>query len=77
MVAAYLFALYLAQERNTLTEEQLKWHVRHLSELPVKMEKLLNDPEIDYEDLSKHFVLSSDFLYLVAASTSRLRSKAH
>ena len=64
MVAAYLFALYLAQERGTLTEDQLKWHVRHLSELPVKMEKLLNDPSIDYEDLSKHFVLSSDFLYL-------------
>ncbi|MBS1812392.1 MAG: glutamine--fructose-6-phosphate transaminase (isomerizing) [Acidobacteria bacterium] len=64
MVAAYLFALYLAQERNTLTQDQLKWHVRHLSELPVKMEKLLNNPEIDYEDLSKHFVLSSDFLYL-------------
>jgi glutamine---fructose-6-phosphate transaminase (isomerizing) len=64
MVAAYLFALYLAQERGTLTEDQLKWHVRHLSELPVKMEKLLNDPSIDYEDLSKNFVLSSDFLYL-------------
>jgi glutamine---fructose-6-phosphate transaminase (isomerizing) len=64
MVAAYLFALYLAQERGTLTEEQMKWHVRHLSELPVKMEKLLNNPEVDYEDLSKHFVLSSDFLYL-------------
>jgi glutamine---fructose-6-phosphate transaminase (isomerizing) len=64
IVASYLFALYLAQERNTLTEEQLKWHVRHLSEIPVKMEKLLNNPEIDYEDLSKHFVLSSDFLYL-------------
>lgn len=64
MVAAYLFALYLAQERKELSEEQLKWHVRHLSELPVKMEKLLNDPSIDYEDLSKHFVLSSDFLYL-------------
>ncbi len=64
MVAAYIFALYLAQERGTLSEEKLKWHVRHLSELPVKMEKLLNNPEIDYEDLSKHFVLSSDFLYL-------------
>ena len=64
MVAAYIFALYLAQERGTLSEDKLKWHVRHLSELPVKMEKLLNNPEIDYEDLSKHFVLSSDFLYL-------------
>jgi glucosamine--fructose-6-phosphate aminotransferase (isomerizing) len=64
MVAAYIFALYLAQERGTLSEEKLKWHVRHLSELPVKMEKLLNNPEIDYEELSKHFVLSNDFLYL-------------
>jgi glutamine---fructose-6-phosphate transaminase (isomerizing) len=64
IVAAYLFALYLAQERGTLTAEQMKWHVEHLSQLPVKMEKLLNNSEIDYEDLSKHFVLSSDFLYL-------------
>jgi glucosamine--fructose-6-phosphate aminotransferase (isomerizing) len=64
MVAAYLLALYLAQERGTLSEEQRKWHVHHLSEIPVKMEKLLNNPKIDYEDLSKHFVLSSDFLYL-------------
>jgi glutamine---fructose-6-phosphate transaminase (isomerizing) len=64
IVAAYLFALYLAQERGVLSEGQMKWHVRHLSELPVKMEKLLSNPEIDYEDLSKHFVLSNDFLYL-------------
>ena len=64
MVASYIFALFLAQERGTLTEEKLKWHARHLSELPVKMEKLLNNPEIDYEELSKKFVLSTDFLYL-------------
>lgn len=64
MVAAYIFALYLAQERGTLNQDQMKWHVQHLSELPVKIEKLLNNPEIDYEELSKHFVLSSDFLYL-------------
>jgi glucosamine--fructose-6-phosphate aminotransferase (isomerizing) len=64
MVAAYIFALYLAQERGTLSEEKLKWHAQHLSELPVKMEKLLNNPDIDYEELSKKFVLSTDFLYL-------------
>jgi glucosamine--fructose-6-phosphate aminotransferase (isomerizing) len=64
MVAAYLFALYLAQERGTLNQEQMKWHVQHLSELPVKMEKLLNDPRIDYEELSRRFVLATDFLYL-------------
>jgi glucosamine--fructose-6-phosphate aminotransferase (isomerizing) len=64
MVAAYIFALFLAQERGTLDDEKLKWHARHLSELPVKVEKLLNNPEIDYEELSKKFVLSTDFLYL-------------
>jgi glucosamine--fructose-6-phosphate aminotransferase (isomerizing) len=63
MVAAYIFALYLAQQRGTLSEEKLKWHTQHLSELPVKIEKLLNS-EIDYEELSKAFVLSTDFLYL-------------
>ena len=64
IVAAYILALFLAQERGTLNEEKLKWHVQHLSELPVKLEKLLNNSEIDYEELSKAFVLSTDFLYL-------------
>jgi glucosamine--fructose-6-phosphate aminotransferase (isomerizing) len=63
IVAAYLLAMYLAQERGTLSEEKLKWHAQHLSELPVKIEKLLNS-ETDYEDLSRAFVLSTDFLYL-------------
>src|SRR5262245_9252685 len=64
IVAAYIFALYLAQERGTLDQEKLKWHTQHLSELPVKIEKLLNNSEIDYEELSRAFVLSTDFLYL-------------
>ncbi len=64
IVAAYIFALFLAQERSALNDEKLKWHVQHLSELPVKLEKLLNNSEIDYEELSRAFVLSTDFLYL-------------
>jgi glutamine---fructose-6-phosphate transaminase (isomerizing) len=64
IVAAYLFALYLAQLRGTLADEKLQWHVQHLSELPVKIEKLVHDTEMLYEDLSKAFVLSTDFLYL-------------
>ncbi|HMV49521.1 MAG TPA: SIS domain-containing protein, partial [Blastocatellia bacterium] len=63
IVAAYLLAMYLAQVRGSLSEEKLKWHAQHLSELPVKMEKLLNS-ETDYEELSRAFVLSTDFLYL-------------
>jgi glutamine---fructose-6-phosphate transaminase (isomerizing) len=64
MVAAYLFALFLAQERGTLGEDKLKWHAQHLSELPIKLETLLNNSQTDYEELSKAFVLASDFLYL-------------
>lgn len=64
IVAAYLFALYLAQLRGTLSDEMLKWHTQHLSELPVKIERLLNSSSADYEELSKAFVLSTDFLYL-------------
>ncbi len=63
IVAAYLLAMYLAQVRGTLSEEKLKWHAQHLSELPVKIEKLLS-AETDYEELSRAFVLSTDFLYL-------------
>jgi len=63
IVAAYLLAIYLAQVRGTLSEEKLKWHARHLSELPVKIEKLLST-ETDYEEISRAFVLSTDFLYL-------------
>ena len=63
IVAAYLLAMYLAQVRGALSEEKLKWHAQHLSELPVKLEKLLNS-ETDYEELSRAFVLSTDFLYL-------------
>ena len=63
IVAAYLLAMYLAQVRGALNEEKLKWHAQHLSELPVKIEKLLNS-DTDYEELSRTFVLSTDFLYL-------------
>ena len=63
IVAAYLLAMYLAQVRGALNEEKLKWHAQHLSELPVKIEKLLNS-DTDYEELSRAFVLSTDFLYL-------------
>jgi glucosamine--fructose-6-phosphate aminotransferase (isomerizing) len=63
MVAAYLLALHLAQLRGTLGEERLRWHAQHLSELPVKIEKLLSG-ETDYEELSRAFVLATDFLYL-------------
>jgi len=63
MVAAYLLALYLAERRGRLSEDAAREHVRHLLELPVKMEALL-DADVRYEELAKEFFRASDFLYL-------------
>jgi glutamine---fructose-6-phosphate transaminase (isomerizing) len=63
MIALYLFGLYLGQVRGTLSEEQSRAHAQQLAELPVKMERLLNETE-GVEDLAKEFFRSTDFLYL-------------
>jgi len=63
MVALYLFALYLGQLRGNLDEEQAKYHVQKLAELPLKIETLLSDAD-SIEELSKEFFRSQDFLYL-------------
>src|SRR5205823_13284866 len=63
MIALYLFALYLGQARGTLSAEESLAHTRQLSELPMKMEQLLNDSNA-IEELSKEFFRATDFLYL-------------
>jgi glucosamine--fructose-6-phosphate aminotransferase (isomerizing) len=63
MIALYLFALYLGGLRGKLTEEESKFHVQQLAELPVKIEQLLNDSD-SVEELSKELFRSTDFLYL-------------
>ncbi len=63
MVAAYLLALHLAEQRGRLSNELARDHVRHLSELPVKIEALL-DSDVRYEDLAREFFRATDFLYL-------------
>ncbi len=63
MIALYLFGLYLGQIRGTLTEEQSREHARQLAELPVKMERLLNETGV-VEELAKEFFRATDFLYL-------------
>jgi glucosamine--fructose-6-phosphate aminotransferase (isomerizing) len=63
MIALYLFALYLGQIRNTLTDEESLAHVRQLAELPVKMEHLLNQSDA-IDELSREFFRATDFLYL-------------
>jgi glucosamine--fructose-6-phosphate aminotransferase (isomerizing) len=63
LVAAYLLALYLAQERGQMNADELRRHARQLSELPVRMEALL-EGDSAYEELAKEFFRASDFLYL-------------
>ncbi|HVG19516.1 MAG TPA: glutamine--fructose-6-phosphate transaminase (isomerizing) [Blastocatellia bacterium] len=63
MTVLYLLALYLGQQRGTLSERESLEHVRALNGLPVKMETLLScDDQID--KLAREFHRAQDFLYL-------------
>jgi glucosamine--fructose-6-phosphate aminotransferase (isomerizing) len=63
LTALYLFALYLAQVRGTLSEEQARKAVDELTRLPGKLEHMLTHEEAT-EDLAKEYVRSQDFLFL-------------
>jgi glucosamine--fructose-6-phosphate aminotransferase (isomerizing) len=63
LTALYLFALYLAEVRGTVTPEQAKAAVQELTHIPGKLEHLLTHEE-DCEDLAKQYVRSQDFLFL-------------
>jgi glutamine---fructose-6-phosphate transaminase (isomerizing) len=63
MSVLYLLALYLGQQRGTLSERESLEHVRELNGLPVKLEALLGcDDQID--KLAREFHRAQDFLYL-------------
>jgi len=63
LTALYLFALYLAQLRGTVTAEQAKQAVHELTLIPGKLEHLLTHEET-CEELAKEYVRSQDFLFL-------------
>jgi len=63
LTALYLFALYLAQLRGTMSTEEAKAAVQELTRIPGKLEHLLTHEE-DCEDLAKEYVRSQDFLFL-------------
>jgi glucosamine--fructose-6-phosphate aminotransferase (isomerizing) len=62
ITALYLFALYLAQLRETIMPEQAKAAVQELTRNPGKLEHLLTREE--GEDLAKEYVRAQDFLFL-------------
>jgi glucosamine--fructose-6-phosphate aminotransferase (isomerizing) len=63
LTALYLFALYLAQLRGAIKEEQAREAVFQLTLLPKKLEQLLTrDPQC--EELAKLYIRAQDFLFL-------------
>jgi glucosamine--fructose-6-phosphate aminotransferase (isomerizing) len=63
LTALYLFALYLAQVRGTITPEQAKKEVFELTRLPGKLEHVLTQ-EGACEELAKEYSRVQDFLFL-------------
>ena len=63
LTALYLFALYMAQIRGTMTPEQARVAVEELTRLPGKLEQLLTR-EDECEDLAKEYSRAQDFLFL-------------
>jgi glucosamine--fructose-6-phosphate aminotransferase (isomerizing) len=63
LTALYLFALYLAQVRGTMTPDQAKALVQQLTHIPGKLEQILTHDEACNE-LAKTYVRAQDFLFL-------------
>jgi glutamine---fructose-6-phosphate transaminase (isomerizing) len=63
LTALYLFALYLAQLRGTITPEQAKLAVQELMRIPGKLEQILTHDEA-CDDLAKTYIRAQDFLFL-------------
>jgi glucosamine--fructose-6-phosphate aminotransferase (isomerizing) len=63
LTALYLFALYLAQVRGTMNQQQAAEAVRELTLIPGKLEHLLTHDRA-CEDLAKQYVRAQDFLFL-------------
>src|ERR1700704_555763 len=63
LTALYLFALYLAQVRGTMSVEQAKAAIQELTRIPGKLEHLLTTEE-KCEELAKEYSKAQDFLFL-------------
>ena len=63
LTALFLFAVYLAQVRGTLSAEESKKLLEELTRIPAKLEALLTRDE-ETEDLAKEYHRAHDFLFL-------------
>ena len=63
LTALYLFALYLAQVRGTITDQHSKAAVQELMRIPGKLEQILTHDEA-CDELAKTYIRAQDFLFL-------------
>ena len=63
IAALYLFALFIAQIKETIKDAEFKEHIAGLKHLPALMEEALKSEKI-VEEIAKDFAKHRDFLYL-------------
>jgi glucosamine--fructose-6-phosphate aminotransferase (isomerizing) len=63
LTALYLFAVYLSQTRGLLPPADAKALLANLAALPKQLETVLQKDD-EFEELARHFIRSSDFLFL-------------
>ncbi len=63
LTALFVLALYLAQQRETISEDESRHMAQELLRLPSKLEKLLAK-DMHYDEMSKSLSKAHDFLYL-------------
>jgi glucosamine--fructose-6-phosphate aminotransferase (isomerizing) len=64
LTALFVFALYLAQQRGTVSHEESLHLVTELSKIPGKVEEILRSVDAQCHELARAFSASNDFLYL-------------
>lgn len=63
LTALFVLALYLGQERGTLTPDQVREQIEEAIRIPGKMEQVLSS-EVLYQNLARSLHKAKDFLYL-------------
>ncbi len=63
LTALYIFAMYLAQVRGSMTAEQARAAMQELTRIPAKLETILTHDEA-CDDLAKRYQKVHDFLFL-------------
>jgi glutamine---fructose-6-phosphate transaminase (isomerizing) len=63
LTALYIFAMYLAQVRGTMSAEQARGAMQELTRIPAKLETILTHDEA-CDDLAKRYQKVHDFLFL-------------